>query len=247
MAFAVKTCLLSYLENITPSHHRICQHHLVTHHLIHLPQQPPKNPKRSLENNHWLHPRHQNSTPLLRDQNPPTPKPSQTSRITTHTKSLPPHSSSTPTHHTRSPRQIQKTIHIQQQHQLHSKHTFLPDHLSHTNMKTIHTKIVHDYISSTHNKILSKQPPPIHEAETILDHHTRRTLAQFRSNKSPFILSYLNKISLSSHSSPLCLLCQTHLHDTLHLFTCPKISTTLGPDPVRAAKFLDHWTVLMGT
>ena len=71
-------------------------------------------------------------------------------------------------------------------------------------MKTIHTKIVHDSISSTHNKIFSKQPPPIHESEITLDHHTRRTLAQLRSNKSPFILSYLNKSSPSSHPSPLC-------------------------------------------
>ena len=77
------------------------------------------------------------------------------------------------------------------------------------NMKTIHTKTVHNYISSTHNKILSKQPPPIHESETTLDHHTRQTLAQLRSNKSPFILSYLNKISPSSHPSPSCPLCQT--------------------------------------
>ena len=95
------------------------------------------------------------------------------------------------------------------------------------NMKTIHTKIVHDYISSTHNKILSKQVPPIHESETTLDHHT---LAQLRSNKSPFIISYLNKISPSSHPSPSCPLRQTHIHDTPHLFTCPKISTTLGPE-----------------
>ena len=81
-----------HIQNITPSHHRIRQHHLVTHHLINLPQQTPKNPNRSLENNHWLHPRHQHPTPPLREQNLPTPKPSQTSRIITHTKSLPPHS-----------------------------------------------------------------------------------------------------------------------------------------------------------
>ena len=74
-------------------------------------------------------------------------------------------------------------------------------------MKTILTKIVHDYISSTHNKTLSKQPSPIHESETTLDHHTRRTLAQLRSNKSSFIFSYLNKISPSSHPSPSCPLC----------------------------------------
>ena len=112
-------------------------------------------------------------------------------------------------------------------------------------MKRIYTKIVHDYISSTHNKIFSKQPPSIHESETTLDHHT---LAQLRSNKSPFILSYLNKISPSSHPLPSCPLCQTHIHDIPHLFTCPKISTTQGPeslwtDPARVAELLDHWTV----
>ena len=226
-----------HIKNITPSHHRIHQHHLVTHHLIHLPQQTPKNPKLSLENNHWLYPRHQHSeAKILTLQNHLKLHASQLTQKASH-----------PTHHTRSPLQIQKTIHIQ--HQLHPKHTLLhPDHLSHTNkknMKTIHAKIVHDYISSTHNKILSKQLPPIHESETT-------TLAQLRSNKSPFILSYLNKISPSSHPSRSCPLCQTHIHDTPHLFTCPKISTTLGPeslwtDPARAAELLEHWTVLMGT
>ena len=57
-----------HIQNITLFHHRIRQHHLVTHHLIHLPQQTPKNSKRSSENNHRLHPRHQNPTPPLRNQ-----------------------------------------------------------------------------------------------------------------------------------------------------------------------------------
>ena len=45
--------------------------------------------------------------------------------------------------------------------------------------------------------------------------------------------------NLTFISSPIsCLLCHTHHHDTLHLFTCPKISTTWGTeslwtDPVR--------------
>ena len=95
-----------------------------------------KNSKRSLENNHRLHPRHQHPTPLFRNQNSPTPKSPQTSRMTTHTNSLSSLSSPTPTHHTRSSLQIQKTIHIQQQYQLHPKHTLLhPDHLSQTNKK----------------------------------------------------------------------------------------------------------------
>ena len=147
-----------HIQNITLSHHRIRQHHLVTHHLIHLPQQTPKNPRRSPENNHWLHPRHQHPTPPPRDQNPPTQKPSQISRITTHTKSLSPHSSPTPTHHTRSPPQIQKTIHIQQQHQLHPKHTLLhPDHLSHKNKKQ-HENYTHK--NSTRLRIIHSQQNP---------------------------------------------------------------------------------------
>ena len=146
-----------HIQNVTPSHHRIRQHHLVTRHLINLPQQTLKNPKRSLENNHWLHPRHQHPTPPLKDRNSPTPKPSQTSRITTHTKSLPPQSSSTSTHHTKSPPQIQKTIHIQQ-HQLHPKHALLhPDHLTHTNKKQHEN---HTHKNSTRLNIIHSQQNP---------------------------------------------------------------------------------------
>ena len=54
----------------------------VTHHLIHLSQQTPKNKKCSFENPHGLHPRHQHlhsETKIF---------PLQTPRVTTHTKSL---------------------------------------------------------------------------------------------------------------------------------------------------------------
>ena len=79
-----------------------------------------QNSKRSPENNHGLHPRHQHSTlPLL------------TSRLTTHTKSLTRHLP-LHTHYTISSSQLQKKIHIQQ---LSSKHTLLPENLSHTNKK----------------------------------------------------------------------------------------------------------------
>ena len=126
---------------------------------------------------------------------------------------------------------------------------------SHTNknsMKTIHTKIVHNFISSTHNKLLNKQPFLLHDSETPLDHYTRRNLAQLRTKISLFILSYLNKISPSFYPSPFCPLCHAHLHDTPHFFTCPKISTTLGPDSVwtdlvKAAELLKSWAVFMGT
>ena len=115
---------------------------------------------------------------------------------------------------------------------------------SHTQIKTIHTKIVHDYISSTHNKILSKQPPPIHESETTLDYHTRLTLTQLRS-KNHLLSSHTSTKSHPYLTLHLHAHCQTHLHDTPHLFICPKISTTLSPeilwtDSVRMAELLNH-------
>src|SRR6476661_6730543 len=38
---------------------------------------------------------------------------------------------------------------------------------------------------------------------------TRRTLAQLRTNKSPFLKSYLHKIDPQNHPSPLCPICNT--------------------------------------
>ena len=64
-----------------------------------------------------------------------------------------------PTHHTRSPPQIQKKIHIQQQHQLHPKHTLLlhPVHLSHTNKKQPEN---HTHKNSTRLHIIHSQQNP---------------------------------------------------------------------------------------
>ena len=49
------------------------------------------------------------------------------------------------------------------------------------------------------NKILNTLPPTIHDSEQTLDRHTRRTLAQLRSNHSPFLKQYLHKINPFSH------------------------------------------------
>ena len=78
------------------------------------------------------------------------------------------------------------------------------------------------------NKILRTHPPQVSSTEENLPRHTRRTLAQLRTNKSPFLLSYLHKIDASTHPSPLCPLCSTHEHTTQHLFSCPQIPTTLS-------------------
>ena len=79
------------------------------------------------------------------------------------------------------------------------------------------------------HKILRTHPPHINSSEEILRRITHRTLAQLRTNKS-----YLPKGDNKSHTSLLDPLCNTHTHNTNHLFTCILIHTTLSP--------LDLWT-----
>ena len=115
------------------------------------------------------------------------------------------------------------------------------------NMRDIHTTIVSQHLAARdNNKILCTHPPQVSSTEENLPRHTRRTLAQLRTNKSPFLLSYLYKIDASTHPSPLCPLCRTHEHTTQHLFSCPQIPTTLSAmdlwrDPSGVAALLDNW------
>ena len=114
-------------------------------------------------------------------------------------------------------------------------------------MRDIHTTIVSQHLAARdNNKILRTHPPQVSSIEENLPRHTRRTLAQLRTNKSPFLLSYLFKIDASTHPSPLCPLCRTHEHTTQHLFSCPQIPTTLSAldlwrDPSGVAALLDDW------
>ena len=63
-----------------------------------------------------------------------------------------------------------------------------------TNMRHIHTSIVSRHLATRdNNKILRTLSPHISSSEEILPRLTRRTLAQFRTNKSPFLKSYLHK------------------------------------------------------
>ena len=80
-----------------------------------------------------------------------------------------------------------------------------------TNMRHIYTSIVSRHQATRgNNKILRTPPPHISSSEEIL--LTRRTLAQPRTNKSPFLKSYLHIVDAKSYPSPLCLLCNTHTH-----------------------------------
>ena len=115
-----------------------------------------------------------------------------------------------------------------------------------TNIPTDPCTVSQHLAARDNNKILRTHPPQVSSTEENLPRHTRRTLAQLRTNKSPFLLSYLHKIDASTHPSPLCPLCRTHGHTTQHLFSCPQISATLSAldlwrDPSNVAALLDDW------
>ena len=115
-------------------------------------------------------------------------------------------------------------------------------------MRHIHTSIVSRYLATRgNNKILRTPPPHISRSEEIPLHLICRTLAQLRTNKSPFLISYLHKVDAKSHPSPLCPLCNSHTHDTPHFFNFTHIRITLSPlnlwiDPVGVTAMLSRWT-----
>ena len=64
-----------------------------------------------------------------------------------------------------------------------------------TKMHHIHTSIVSRHLATRrNNKILRTPPPHISSYEEVLPRLTRHTLAQLRTNKSPFLKSYLHKV-----------------------------------------------------
>ena len=120
-------------------------------------------------------------------------------------------------------------------HPIHKYTTFPQTPHSHynrhnTNMRHIHASIVSRHLATRgNNKILRIPPPHISGSVERLPCLTRRTLAQLRTNKSPFLKSYLHKVDAKTHPSPLCPLCNIHTHDTHHLFNFTHIRTTLSP------------------
>ena len=70
-----------------------------------------------------------------------------------------------------------------------------------TNMRHIHTSIVSRHPDTRgNNKILRTPPPHISSSEERLPRLTRRTLAQLRTNKSPFLKLYLHKVDAKNTS-----------------------------------------------
>ena len=126
-------------------------------------------------------------------------------------------------------------------------HTFTTTDIK-TNMCYIHTSIVSRLLATRgNNKILRTPPPHISSPEEIFPRLTCCTLARLRTNKSPFLKSYLHKVDAKSHPSPLCPLWKTHTHDTHHLFNCTHMRTILSPldlwtDPAGVTALLARWT-----
>jgi hypothetical protein len=122
------------------------------------------------------------------------------------------------------------------------------------NMKTIHTTIVFDYLSHrNNNKVINKIAPKVNSSEIILSRKVRRILAQLRTGKSPFLRNYKHtrNIDPQNNTSSNCLLCQMSEHNVHHLFSCPKLPTTLTPldlwtNPVKVAALLEAWELRIG-
>ena len=73
-------------------------------------------------------------------------------------------------------------------------------------MRNIHTSIISQHLAARdNNKILRTHPLQVSSTEENLLRHTSRTLAQLRTNKSPFLLSIYTKSTpqhTHHHSSP---------------------------------------------
>ena len=108
----------------------------------------------------------------------------------------------------------------------------------------IHTSIVSRHLATRgNNKILHTPPPHTSSSDEILPRLTRRTLAQLRTNKSPFLKSYLHKVDAKTHPSPLCPLCNIHTHDTHHPFNCTHIVAPGFVDrPAGVSALQARWT-----
>ena len=101
-------------------------------------------------------------------------------------------------------------------------------------MRHMQTSIVSRHLATKgNNKILRTPPPHISISEERLPRLTCRTLAQLRTNKSPFLKSYFHKVD-AKHINHHYARSVTSTHDTHHLFSCTLIRTTLSP--------LDLWT-----
>jgi len=120
------------------------------------------------------------------------------------------------------------------------------------NKKRIHTDITAKYLKDvTPNKVINLPAPEINKHEEKLSRETRRILAQLRTNKSPVLFWYRNMIDPTNYPSDLCILCKSAIHDSFHLFNCPKLYSSKTPislwnDPEYVVSLLSRWRLMGG-
>jgi len=133
-----------------------------------------------------------------------------------------------------------------------NKEDHINNDIAENNKKLIHTKIVNDYLQTkSPNKVLGQIAPEINKEEENLNRETRRTLAQLRTNKSPILFHYLNKINPTTYPTPNCPLCKKFRHDTFHLFNCERVACSktvisLFNDPGYVRSLLARWRCVGG-
>ena len=117
------------------------------------------------------------------------------------------------------------------------------------NKKKIHTAIVAEHLREIPpNPLIHAAPPKIHISEQILSRNLRRTLAQLRAQKCPMLQENLYNIGAADTSD--CPLCEHERHTTAHLFSCPRVPTTLTPEdlwcrPALVAALIEEWQTAM--
>ena len=119
------------------------------------------------------------------------------------------------------------------------------------NQKIIHTATVQEELQQRPlHALLGARPPEVHHTEEQLPRETRRTLAQLRAQKCPLLQEYLH--SIGAAEDPSCPLCGLDGHNTAHLFSCPRVRTTLSPidlwrSPTQAAELVQEWKAALAT
>ena len=102
-------------------------------------------------------------------------------------------------------------------------------------MKQIHTTTVTTNMRTRTIRLIQATVQSVNTSEASLTKAHCCTLAQLRTNKSPFPLIYLHKVNVSHNSSPLYPLCNTQVHDNTQLFTYAHVPTQLT--------ILNLWTI----
>ena len=89
------------------------------------------------------------------------------------------------------------------------------------NKKTIHSAVITRHLMKrNNNKILKALPPNICCTEETLHRHTRRNLAQLRTNNYPFLKSYTKSTLTNTHHHSASFAKQTYMpHNSKHIHT----------------------------